>query len=92
MSLSPLKQPKMLKKLGFCSMVNIVHRFLVPVNPVTPITLCENVFHLFSMDKFLQSFMVVQNDEPIGLATDFHLIDRFSRNFFREFYVRLNLY
>jgi hypothetical protein len=36
--------------------------------------------------------MVVQNDEPIGLATDFHLIDRFSRNFFREFYVRLNLY
>jgi diguanylate cyclase len=67
---------------------SFIHRLLVPVDPVTPVTACEDVYHLFAKDKSLQSVAVVQNNEPVGLVNRFYLIDRFSRRFFRELYER----
>jgi diguanylate cyclase len=65
-----------------------IHRLLVPVDPVSPSTLCDDVYHLFARDNSLQSVAVVENNAPVGLVNRFYLIDRFSRRFFRELFER----
>jgi diguanylate cyclase (GGDEF)-like protein len=67
---------------------SFIQRLLVPVDPVSPSTPCEEVYHLFSRDKSLQSVAVVHQDEPMGLVNRYGLIDQFSRRFFREIYER----
>jgi hypothetical protein len=88
MSHSSLTTPKNISHHRLPVVESFIHRILVPVDPVIPSTLCEDVYYLFALDKSLQFVAVVQNDEPVGLVNRYYLIDLFSRRFFRELYER----
>lgn len=67
---------------------DFMKRLLVPVEPVSPHTFCEQVYEMLAKDPAVQSIRVIEEDRPVGLINRHTLINHFAKRYFRDLFGR----
>jgi diguanylate cyclase len=67
---------------------DFIQRLVVPVAPVHPQTLCEDVYDILAKDPALQSIPVIEDRRPVGLVNRHTLITHFAKRYFRDLFGR----